>query len=599
MSGLDNNYALLVGVGKCFDERWSLAATVNDVEALKSLLIDSNRCGYIDNEQHVRSLHDEAATKEKILAGLKWLEEKAKSDSEATVVIYYSGHGYLDKHTKKYYLVPHDNNNLLPAEDFNQALQKIQPKRLLVVIDSCHAEGMTAKDEILPMAFFAKELFKELQLNKLKEGEGRAVFSSSTGEQNSWIVGGKNSIYTYHFLEALQGAGNQLGEDKVLVSHLRTYLEINVPLSAQKLNKTQTPVFEFEGDFPVALLPENFSPSQFTTNEDLYIEQPVVKSCYDDILKSGCLLRIQAPWKMGKTTLMSRIQQCAANDNRLRTAVLNLRSADFESLEKFLKWFCISVSKKLNLTPKVDEYWSDKENNKLNCQDYFEKYLLQDKQPLALFLDDVDKIFAYGNIAKDFLNLIRVWHEAANSEEIWKQFRVVMIHTEIYYEEDINQSSLNVGRERRSTDLEFSPKEVQELGKKYGLDLTPDQVKQLMDMVGGHPYLVATALDKLKLKNKTIEELLHDATTQAGIYRQLLHRYEKKFQEDTELRASFKKVVMADKPIESHAQLNLKQRRKLENLGLVKLQGNGVVPCYELYRKYFRTNLGESDEYST
>ena len=64
------------------------------------------------------------------------------------------------------------------------------------------------------------------------------------------------SIYTYHFLEALQGAGNKPGDKLVKVSHLMNYLSETVPITVQKeYNKEQTPFFDVATeDFPVALL---------------------------------------------------------------------------------------------------------------------------------------------------------------------------------------------------------------------------------------------------------------------------------------------------------------------------------------------------------
>ncbi|MFN6496446.1 MAG: AAA-like domain-containing protein [Nostoc sp. DedQUE01] len=598
--GLDNNYALLVGIGDCVDDGWSLPATVNDVEALKSLLTDSTRCGYIDDEQHLLLLKNETATKEGILAGLKWLEEKAKSDSEATVVIYYSGHGYLDKHTQKYYLVPHDNNNLLPAEYFNQALQKIQAKRLLVVIDSCHAGGMTAKDEILPMAFPAKELVADLKeelnadlkLNKLKQGKGRAVFSSSTGEQKSWVQGDR-SIFTSHFLEALQGAGSHLGENEVFVSNLITYLKTNVELSTRKFDKKQTPFFEFVGeDFPVALLPENWSPPQSTINEDLYIEQPVVKSCYDDILQPGCLLRIKAPWKMGKTTLMSRILKHAANSHKYRTAVVNVRDAtkaDFSNLDEFLKWFCANVAISLkieNSSINPNEYWNrSMGNGKNKCKTYFEKYLLPGNSPLALAIDEIDRIIPYQEIAGEFLAMLRARHENAktDTDNEWAKLRLVVVYAEEYREIDPNQSPFNAGIPVELTEL--NSEQVQDLAQQYQLNWDTHQVEQIMDMLGGHPYLIHEVIKKLKQQNISINELLENAPTNKGIYREHLLRLQSKLEQSQLLYAAFKEILTAEVPVE----LNLELARQLDNLGLVKLDDSNrcAIVRYKLYRQYF------------
>ncbi|MDY6940802.1 MAG: HEAT repeat domain-containing protein [Cyanobacteriota bacterium] len=263
---LSHHYALLIGIGNCEYPKWSLPVTVKDVRAFQSLLTDANLCGYVNDTEHLRLLHDSEATKEGIINSLNWLQQQTANDPEATVIIYYSGHGWLDETTQKYYLIPHDvdpldiPNSALPADTFNQALQQIQAQKVLVIIDSCHAQGMaTAKDATplkLPPGFAATALPKSLA-KTLSQGEGRAVFTSSKGNQSSYIRRDNSlSIFTYHFLEALQGAGNRPGDKAVMVSDLMNYVGKAVPDSAQTdYQAEQVPFFKFETeDFPVALL---------------------------------------------------------------------------------------------------------------------------------------------------------------------------------------------------------------------------------------------------------------------------------------------------------------------------------------------------------
>lgn len=262
-----NGYALLVGVGACKYSDWSLPVTVKDIQSLYAILTDPKLCGYINDDRHIRLLHDAAATRSAILDDLNWLKEQAAGDSEATVVVYYSGHGWLDQSTGKYYLIQHDiepfdiANSALSAEVFTEALRQIQARRLLVVIDSCHAQGMaTAKEEQaaikLPSNFVQTALPKNL-IDDLKQGEGRAVFTSCRGRQKSWIRrDGAMSIYTYHLIEALQGAGNKPGETVVQVSNLMNYVSNAVRESAQREYQVeQIPFFDLAAeDFAVALL---------------------------------------------------------------------------------------------------------------------------------------------------------------------------------------------------------------------------------------------------------------------------------------------------------------------------------------------------------
>ncbi len=257
-----HGYALLVGVGTTADSRLSLPVTVKDILALKAVLVDRHFCAYPDTIDNVRLLRDRGATGNAILQGLDWLTEKAAADPEATIVFYYSGHGLLNLDDGKYYLIPHefDGNSVaktgLAAECLSAKLKAIAAKRLWVIIDSCHAEGMASAKGDLPAEILPTALPKGI-VDELKQGEGRAVFTSSRGQQKSWVrPDGDRSIYTFHLIEALKGAANQPGDRFVTLSNVMAHLGKTVPESARSLCQAQqTPFFDTATeDFPVAML---------------------------------------------------------------------------------------------------------------------------------------------------------------------------------------------------------------------------------------------------------------------------------------------------------------------------------------------------------
>ncbi|MEH2306692.1 MAG: caspase family protein [Nostoc sp.] len=256
-----HGYALLIGVGRTAESRYSLPVTVKDVQALKTVLTDPNLCAYLDDSEHIRLLQNEQTTRSEILDGLTWLKEKA-ADKDATIVVFYSGHGCFDLSSQSYYLLQHDFNSIdiantaLSGQEFTQALRQIQAKRLWVVIDSCHAEGMATSKGELPADFIATALPKGI-VDALKQGEGRAVFTSSRGNQSSYIrPDGTMSIYTYHLIEALKGEANKPGDSKVMLSNLMNHLGKTVLESARTLCQAeQTPFFDTAmEDFPIAML---------------------------------------------------------------------------------------------------------------------------------------------------------------------------------------------------------------------------------------------------------------------------------------------------------------------------------------------------------
>jgi uncharacterized caspase-like protein len=267
----NQGYALLIGVGECAYQRLSLPVTVKDTQAIYAALIDSELCAYPNDREHIRVLNNEKATRSRILDGLKWLKEKAEIEPEATIFVYYSGHGWLNRDDNSFYLIQHDVKpaklaaTALSGKDFTEALREIQAERLLVVIDSCHAAGMaTSKDPEKADAELLDE-FDNFQrfapskglISALKQGKGRVVFTSSEGEQQSWIKKDNSmSIYTFYFLQALQGAANKPGDSEVTVSNLMNHLGKTVPKTVRNLySAEQTPHFDFDtGDFAIAKL---------------------------------------------------------------------------------------------------------------------------------------------------------------------------------------------------------------------------------------------------------------------------------------------------------------------------------------------------------
>jgi DNA-binding Xre family transcriptional regulator len=346
-------------------------------------------------------------------------------------------------------------------------------------------------------------------------------------------------------------------------------------------------------DFPLEALLE-FPEGQIELDSTFYVERsPIEQRCYAEIVKPGCLIRIKAPRQMGKTSLMARTLQQAAQEGS-RTVCLSLQLADqdsFATLDKFLYWFCSTVSLQLNLPDRLDDSWnSDRFGSKVSCKTYFEQYLLPEvAQPLTLGLDEVDRLFEYPTLYQDFFGLLRVLHEESRRGGIWRQFRLVVVHsTEVYVPMDVNQSPFNVGL---SIELpEFSLEQVQDLVQRHQLDWTLDQSKQLMTIVGGHPFLIRLALYHIACEDTTLAEL-QIAPTEASIYSEHLHRLGDILSHQPQLETAMRDVVAAP----SSVRLGADVKFKLLSLGLVKLQVDGAIPRCELYRQYFCKLLLGSD----
>ena len=343
---------------------------------------------------------------------------------------------------------------------------------------------------------------------------------------------------------------------------------------------------------PPSPLPRNLEQpeGQVSLDSPFYIQRPPIESdCYEAIVKPAALIRVKAPRQMGKSSLMSRILHHAQQQG-YQTASLNFHSADAEfltNLDQFLQWFCVSISDELNLEEKLDKYWKGPLGSKNKCTKYFQRYLLSEmKSPLALGLDDVDQIFQHPAIATDFFGLLRAWHERGKNEKVWKKLRLIIVHSkEVYIPLNINQSPFNVGLPIELSEL--SQAQVQGLIRLHRLDWSEEQGEQLMAMVGGHPYLVRWALYKIGRGRMTLAELLRVAPTEAGPYGEHLRRHLLNLEENADLHSAIKQVIAADSPVE----IGAAEGFKLRSMGLVKFQGNAVMPLCSLYRQYFSDRL--------
>ena len=201
-------------------------------------------------------------------------------------------------------------------------------------------------------------------------------------------------------------------------------------------------------------------------------------------------------------------------------------------------------------------------------------------------LDEVDRVFQYREVADDFFALLRAWHEDAKNNAIWKKLRLAIAHsTEVYIPLNINQSPFNVGL---GIELpEFRSEQVEDLARRHGLSWGQSgqsQVEQLMHLLGGHPFLVRVALYYIARQDITLEALLKNAATDASLYGDHLRRHWWNLQQNPELAEAFYRVVSASKPV----RLEPLQGFKLNSMGLVNLQNDGVTPRCDLYRQYFQ-----------
>ncbi|MDJ0508186.1 MAG: AAA-like domain-containing protein [Crocosphaera sp.] len=428
----------------------------------------------------------------------------------------------------------------------------------------------------------AKQVAEQLVFKKMGKylSDVEMIVLQGSWEGKTYEEMAQKAGYTVDYLNKDVGnklwkkLSNILGE-KVSKKNLREPLK--------RASKSQKPlqaasVLVKEIPFPEGSVPLDSS---------FYVKRNGIESlCYDAIKKQGSLIRIKAPKLMGKTSLMSRILNHSQSQN-YKTAYLDFGSVErsiVTNLDKFLRWLCLMVGRQLKLENQLSEYWDTEIlGSNDNCTVYFEEYILPAIDcPLVLALDEVDLLFSQTQVIEDFLGMVRSWHEKGKISQQWKQLRLVMAHsTECYIPLDMNQSPFNAGVPIEL--LEFDSQQVTKLAHLHQLKWNQSQIEELMGMVGGHPSLVRLALYEVSSGKITLEQLLNEASTEAGIYSNHLRRQLEVLQQIPELAQALQKVVRSPEPVE----LDSMQIYKLHSMGLVQRKNNQVIPRCNLYREYF------------
>ncbi|WP_322744969.1 AAA-like domain-containing protein [Leptolyngbya ectocarpi] len=330
-------------------------------------------------------------------------------------------------------------------------------------------------------------------------------------------------------------------------------------------------------------------------NRAIYIERPPLESlCHDTLLQPGALVRVKSPALMGKTLMMDRILAQLATES-LRTVRISMEMADrkthFSDLNRFLRWLCINISRLLAIPNHINDYWDEEGmGSKMSCSTYMEEYLLTvSDEPLVICLDDIDVLFSYPDIYEDFFGLLRSWYEQARTytSPIWKQLRLAIVHaTDVYIPLNINQSPFNVGVPIELPD--FTDDQAQSFAAQHQVDHL--DIAALIEMVGGHPYLLQQAFEHLKRHpEQDLATLLKGAPTDSGIYANHLRDCWLDIRDHLDLKTILKTMITTEQPVAVDAIM----AHQLHSMGVIKLQGNLAQPRCQLYREYFKTHLDQ------
>jgi hypothetical protein len=185
-----NNKALLVGINAYANPNNNLRGCINDIVDMEYFIASKNK---VYAKENIKTLTDSRATKKGILDHLNWLLMGASAGDQ--ILFHYSGHGAqlpskghaFEKDGLDEIICPYDFSDANAAKtaitdkEFAKIFTTI-PKgvHFVWISDSCHAEDLSRKHEIVELNEFKDTRFRRFNhKNSTQQGEAIPAVSLS------------------------------------------------------------------------------------------------------------------------------------------------------------------------------------------------------------------------------------------------------------------------------------------------------------------------------------------------------------------------------------------------------------------------------------
>jgi hypothetical protein len=304
----------------------------------------------------------------------------------------------------------------------------------------------------------------------------------------------------------------------------------------------------------------------------------------------GVTITIKGPRQMGKSSLLNRLLS-EANAGGMRSAFIDfqlIENSAIENADVFYKQFCSLLSWEFGIEDRTEEIWKLPLGHVQKTTNYFQRHFLKEIKDVQILMamDEVERMFG-SPIRSDFFSMLRSWHNNRARGGDWARLNIALVtSTEPYqFISDLNQSPFNVGHVVELGD--FTLEQVSDLNGRHGNPLTGTEVKQLFDLLGGHPYLTRRALYLVASRRDTFAQLLENAFEDNGPFGDHLRNYLFQMGGQQNLKAGLVQAIKYQRCSDEHVFFQLR------GVGLVKRVDNAVFPRNHLYETYFDKRLND------
>lgn len=305
---------------------------------------------------------------------------------------------------------------------------------------------------------------------------------------------------------------------------------------------------------------------------------------------SGVTLTIKGPRQVGKSSLLTRVMDAAAQTGK-QVAYLDFQQFDEAAradAETFFAQFARWLSDELGLDGRLDDTtWPTMLGTVQRCTRYMERVILPTLGgQVLLAMDEVDSILDCP-FRTDFFAMLRVWHNNRSmpNRPQWRRLDLALVTSTEPYElvQNLHQSPFNVGEVIELVD--FDATQVATLNALHSGPLPPTEEAQLVGLLNGHPYLTRRALYLIADGRSTSTELFAQAASEDGPFGEHLRRHLQRLQERPELAQALRQVLRTQSSPDDRSFW------RLRGAGLVRREGSRSFARCQLYADYFGERL--------
>ena len=215
-------YALVIGNNN-YEYLEKLDAAENDAVVIADVL--KNKYGF---EVDLLLNADQETTVDTLFS----ITEKLKNNDN--LLIYYAGHGELDKAENRGYWLPVDasyekRSKWISNQTIVDRIKATKAKHVLLVADSCFSGTLMRSGTNLQN----QESIDEKYIERLKNKKTRLVITSGGNEPVVDSVGGDHSLFALKFIDTLKNSDNVINS-QILFENIRRYVVANADQTPER-----------------------------------------------------------------------------------------------------------------------------------------------------------------------------------------------------------------------------------------------------------------------------------------------------------------------------------------------------------------------------